>query len=751
MTRLGRGVLRAALPLLFAAGAMTPAAATARPLRHVRIVLDISRSMIDNDRDRLATLSTVLLQDLVDPNPSLGDSFEVIPFDPKMSWKDGPPPTTVGRRVRFEQDHREAFAKALHDLPYDGQSTYYYPGLKAAVEDLEKAPGDEADIKNVVLVTDGVPLKEKLDIEAKLIASELQPRMLKAGIRFYILAFGSEAKTHEAYLSGLVTTPTGPLGVAIVDADGRELLGSMLKIFSRSFGYSPDASQTLPGPPSLDLEAQTTPEKVAVVVVARRPAPLPSLTLTPPTGGRLNLQGGVRTASAAGASYSLLWVLTPSKGNYGFGSDANPGSVAVLRPVRLALEILPAPPRTRQTARTMATTPFPLRVLVRNPSGAGGVTAQVDLAIRPLGERRGSAFSWQGDWFGPRGPSSALPEGRVYDISPEFPENREAKGQIYTGHLEVLAKSGEAEVGALKDDHAHPIEVHPFLSIAPSPLAAYAAERALARHEERCTRFSLVLESGKQLPHPERSEYPVQALLEAAPTLLDHELHEATFLLDDRALEPAGRPAPQIGEWRQGRTLTGGELLGPHTVCVHIGRPTAGDHGQVLELTVAFTLREDPYDDFHVVKPFLLKVLVEPPGFVERWRAYLWGSFALLALLAALWYLRDRPVLPPDLRCTVGRESGAAVADALGEPTFGSRFLGLADERPVVAPGEDRLLGRVQAADEELFRFRPTRGMTVEPLTGGERLTTLAGVLAVHRTYRLHTPDGAYTLRLEYR
>jgi len=751
MTRLGRRARSALLGSLLASGLTVPAAAVPRPLHHVRVVLDISRSMLKNDHDRLAPLATVLLADLVAPNPSLGDTFEVLPFDPKWSWKDGPPPSTNGTPIRFELG-RESFAKALHDLPYDGRSTYFYPGLRAAIDDLQNVKGAAADIKAVVLVTDGVPLADKRDIEARLIAAELQPRMLEKGIRFYVLAFGPEASANQAYLDSLVQSAKGPLGTAIVDPDGKELLGSMLKIFSRSFGYSPDSPQALPATRSLDLKLLGTPEKVAVVVLAKRPAPFPRLDLTPPPGGQVNREGGVRSAAEPGASYSLQWVLQPSSGVYRFESDANPGSVAVLRPIRLELAILPSPPHT-QTARAMAKTAFPLWVLVRNPAGAAGAPAPLDLAFRPLGERRGASFSWLGDWSAPvSGEGSVTPEGRIYEISPEFPENREVKGQVYTGHLEVRAKSGEAVVASLRDEHAHAVEVHPFLAIAPAPLAGYAAEKTLSRRQEGCTSFKLSVEAGT-LPHLDRGEYPIQAVLEAGPTVLDRELHEATFSLDGLALEPAARPAPQTGEWRRGRMLTTGEFLGSHRLCVHLGRPKAGDPAKPLELQVAFTLREDPYDDFHVVKSFLLKVLVEPPGFVERWRAYLWGSFALLALLAALWYLRDRPVLPPDLRCTVGRESGAAAADALGEPTFGSRFLGLADERPVVAPGEDRLLGRVQAADEELFRFRPARGMTVEPLTDGERLTTLAGavVLAVHRTYRLHTPDGAYTLRLEYR
>ena len=65
---------------LAAFAALACAAVPAQAANHVRVVLDLSISMRHNDSGRLAKLSTLLLFDLVRPNPTLGDSFDVTPF-----------------------------------------------------------------------------------------------------------------------------------------------------------------------------------------------------------------------------------------------------------------------------------------------------------------------------------------------------------------------------------------------------------------------------------------------------------------------------------------------------------------------------------------------------------------------------------------------------------------------------------------------------------------------------------------------
>lgn len=741
-----------------------PAAAAS----HVRVVLDLSQSMDRKDQGRMALLSTVLLHDLARPNSTLGDSFEVIPFAPNWSWPDpdAPPPKNNGLRQRAVFGQRDDFVRRISGLPYNAAMTYFYPGLLEAAGDLERTPGGATDIRTIVLVTDGLPEEPTRERELELIKSQIVPRLEQGGIRLYILAFGDVADQNRDFFGQITRTSGGvQLGEYFVDPRGEELLNYMMQIFSRSFGYSVAPPQRLPGVSRLDLEGSTTPERVAVVVLSDRPQPLPSLRLTPPAGGAVNAPEGVRSADARSGSYSLLWVLQPHAGTFGLDTDALRGTVAVLRPTRLTLEILPVPPR-RQTERAIARTPFPLRIRVKSPTGAQGDPGPVDLSFRTLGERYRNPqtgrtdYRWKSDLGAPpAGPGTRTSEGRVWDIMAEFQEHPERPNERYVGFIEVEARRGEAVVGSLVADQAHRVEVHPLLAIAPVPLSSYAvkdgtAGQGLRRRDEGCSTIAFEVTAG-QLPHPDKPRYTVRAVLAPAdPALLDRELRKASFTLDGLPLDIDGQPAPQPAAWTSGRTLDGPELLGQHTLCVRVGKPLAGNPG--AEIPLVLTLLEDPYDDFGVIRPHTLKVSVAPPTFIEKWKGLLLGALTLLGLLALLWYARARPEVPHDLGYAVGREDApmpSLVSQPLEERSLWSRLLGLTAERPVLAPAEDRLLGRVRPTDAELFQLRPARGVRVEPVDREEAIPLRRGLatLAVHRLYRLRTDRGAYLFRLEYR
>jgi hypothetical protein len=723
---------------------------------HVRVVLDVSGSMTDNDPRRRVILATVLLHDLAAPNPTLDDSFEILPFDQNWRWEspqDPPPRSTRGRiRARFER--RDELIRELGRLGYDARMTYFYPGIKAAIADLRETPGGHRDVRTIVLVTDGVPEPPTREREAELIRTELVPELERHGIRLYVLAFSDQALQNRDFLDAMVRSGNGArLGEVFLDPDGSGLLSHMVDIFARSFGYAPDAPRDLPGPISLDLEKGGRPERVAVVVHAPRPEP-PELRLTPPQGGFLNAPDGVVSAGEEGGSYSLVWALSPSTGEYRFASSARDGSVAVLRPVRLELEVLPAPPHT-QTELTMARTPFRLRVRVRSPLEDVGDPGPVDLSFRPLGERSknpgtGEAlYSWRGERGAPpAGPGEGTPDGRIYDVEVEFPENRRQPGEVYVGYLELEARRGEAIVGARVDEHAHRVEVHPFLALAPLPLTAYVSDRALERHEQSCTSFSLTLNG--ELPHPGEPEYALRAVLDPPDgQVFERELWQALFTLDGIPLTVQGRSGAEAGAWHKGRTLDRDQLLGEHELCLKVGEPR-GHLDEPFEIPLAFTLLEAPYDDFRVVTPFTAKVRVAPPGTIDRLRPLIVLGSLALALLAALWYLRERPGLPRDLRCALGRDPAALVSCEPGSPPLLRQLLGLTGERPLVADGGEALAW-LRPAGEELYRLRPAPGMRIRSEDGRPVLVDrgLANV-EVHRPYRLEGERGSHVLRLEY-
>lgn len=762
-----RALTTAALLALLALPADPAAAAS-----HVRVVLDLSQSMVKNDPGKMALLSTVLLHDLTRTNTTYGDSFEVIPFAPKWSWASpvDPPPAGNGPRIRFTSGQRVGFVQQVSSLPYKAAMTYFYPGLLEATADLEKTPGGTSDIRTIVLVTDGVPEKPTRERELELIKNEIVPRLEQGNIRLYILAFGSVADQNRDFF-GQITRTAGSLalGEYFVDAKGEKLLDYTIQIFSRSFGYSVAPPQRVPGVSALDLEGSTTPEKSAVVVLSDQPQPLPRLRLTPPAGGTVSTPEGVRSADSAGGSYSLQWVWSPAVGAYGFDTDALRGTVAVLRPTRLTLEVLPVR-QGQKTERAMAKTPVPLRILVKSPTGAQGDPGPVDISFRTLGERFRNPetgkpdYRWKSDLGAPpAGPGTRTLQGRVYDIVAEFREHPEQPDQTYVGFLEVEARRGEAVVGSLKEDKALRVEVYPFLAISSSPPGGFAqgpTGQVLRRREEGCRDFSFELTAG-HLPHPKTPRYTIRAVLAPAdPAQLDRELRKASFTLDGHPLDvevpqtAQGSSPPQPSPWTSGRMLDGSKLLGKHTLCVRVGKPLVGNPASHLALVT--TLQDDPYDEFGVIQPYTLKVSIAPPTFLEKWHGLLWSALLLLLLLALFWYSRARPEIPPDLAYAVGREDAPSLSllpQPLEERSLWARLLGLGSERPVVAPAEDRLLGRVKPVNAELFQMRPARGTRVEPFGREESIPFHRGLatLAVRRLYRLRTDRGAYLFRMEYR
>jgi hypothetical protein len=729
----------------------------ARASRDIRVVLDLSKSMRTNDPGRLAILSTVLLHDLARPNPSLGDSFEVIPFDLNWRWTDpaAAPPASTQPRIAAQLGRRRDFVQALQALPYDAAMTYFYPGIAAALRDLEQRRAGPHDIRTIVLVTDGVPEAVTRDAELQHIQDELAPRLEQHGIRLYVLAFGAEADKNRDFFSRLLMSSNGAsIGEFFVDPNGEQLLTYMLQLFSRSFGFSPDAAQPLPGTTTLDLENATTPERVAVAVLSKR-SQQPRLRLTPPAGGSVNTPDGVQSATTSGGSYSLLWVLSPHPGDYGLDSDAIPGTVAVLRPTRLTLEVLPQPPH-KQVDRALAGTPFPLKILVRSPTGAQGDPGPVDLSFRTFGERTATgSYAWESDRNAPpAGIGTSTTLGRTYDIVAEFPEDPEKPTSVYAGYIEIEARRGEAVVGALTGSRAHRVEVHPPLDISPLPLSDYASPNALERRQQGCTQFQFHLNAGR-LPHPDRPQYPIRAVLSVAdPAVLQRELNQASFTFDGLPLEIEGSPGPQPGHWYKGRPLTADEVLREHELCVRIGKPTGGDPSRPLELKLVTTLHEDPYDEFGVIRPFNLKVLVAPPTLFERWQFLFVPAVLLLSVLAFLWYLRDRPEFPRDLGYALAREDSTAglASRVFKERSPFARLFGWITESAIVAPGEDRPLGRIRPVDQELFQLRPARNVRVEAVNEQKAIPLRRGraTVAVRRTYRLRTDQTSYLFRMEY-
>ncbi|HEX6864037.1 MAG TPA: vWA domain-containing protein, partial [Thermoanaerobaculia bacterium] len=719
--------------LIFALAAPATAANT-----HVRVVLDTSESMRRYDPDRLAPLATLLLYDLAPVNSTLDDSFEVIPFHPTQEWHrpSDPAPTGTGPRLRGEFNNRRALAQGLAGLRYDADWTYFYPGLREAVVDLEATPGGASDVRVIVLVTDGLPEDATRDAEERLIREELLPRLEAASIRLYVLAFGPQAYPRKAFFDGLVGG--GRLGEVFADPDGSRLLDSMIKIFSATFGYAQDSPRRLPVG-SLDLAGGrgNEPERAAVVLFWRSPTP-PLLRLKTPQGGPVNMADGVvREGKESRTSYQMAWVLSPSPGLHPIDGTSSGATVAVLRPMPVTLEIR-SPRVGGRVNQVMAGQEVPLDILVKPAAGHRGDPGAVNLTFQTHGEKRGGEYAWDGDVQAPpAGRDKRVAEGRIYPIFPKFQEP--APGQeFYVGHLTVTARRGARPV-----KEVYRLEVYPQVSIAPVPAVGDAVPeglrtaRALGRWERGCARFRLELAAGR-LPDPEVS---LRAMMPAS-TPMGGGLAGATWTLDGLPLEISGAAgkSPVSFPWTGGRALKRDDLFGrEHTLCVQTGKPLAGTPGRPYELPLTLTLLKSPYDAFDVIQPFYFKVRIEPPTILEQWASRILLFLALTSLLAALWYLRARPGLPGDLLVAVRRadSKSAFVPAAPAEASLAARLLGLVGERAVVSESGARL-GALKPVREGLYRFRPARGVRVETPEGqAPEMLGDAAALSVHRTYRL--------------
>jgi len=754
-------MLRILAFLLAACLGLSVPAARADSRDHIRVVLDLSKSMVKNDPGQMAILSTLLLYDLANPSIGEGDSFKVIPFHPAWQWNhpDQTPPTDNGPVIAAEPGKRAQFVTAVNGLAYNAQCTHFYPGLRAAIEDLE-ASGKTDDTRTIVLVTDGVPdnpcdKKAGTGTSAKesgLIQEELIPKLVKNNIRLYVLAFGAEAVKNESFFRDMVSSAaSGPLGELFLERDGERLLEGMLKLFGASLGYGVDGPKSLPQA-TLKLSEGGELPRAAVVVFSPKAASPPAIRLAPPTGAAaLNIQNGYPGVVRPGAAYSLTWVLKPADRAYGFSTDASRGQVAVLRPARAKLVLRPYPPHT-QIGNVMADTELPL--LLESSNEFGGTPGRDTVLKFRL---HAPAIGWSKD--NPDAPQEAAglapatAGGKLYRLAPRFPVNPKNPAERYKGQVEVWAsasKSGKL-LGELRPQHE--VEVYPFLSIAPSP-AMENTGVALQAGDRQCVNFKLELNGDSHLPG--LGPYPVKATLNPAdPAVIGQEFHRASFTLDGMPLHFVGNRGSAGAPWYDGRMLDRKALLEEgHTLCVKIGRPKAGDPANPLDLPLRFVLARSPYDDFDVIKPFTLRLSLAAPA-VDYGRWPLWLALALLGV-ALLWYLRDRPALAPDLAYAIAPDAPLAeLAPRSFDGGFGlARLFGLRVEQAISPEPGGLPWAWLRPVDGELYQLRLAKGVRLVPLDAeGPRLSGREGwaTVSVQRGYRLHGPAGVYRLRLEYR
>jgi hypothetical protein len=742
-------------------------------------VLDLSKSMRvsehggeGNDPGGMAILSTLLLYDLAHPDISKGDSFEVIPFAPHWRWNDPAksPPTDNGPIIEAQsKSGRVGFASKVLALQYEANCTHFYPGLRAAVNDLTSA-GKADDTRTVVLLTDGLPDnpcdrkagRPTRETEKDRIERDLLPLMKNRGIRLYVLAFGP--KVDEDFFRTMAGDSGGKV---FIEAKGEDLLSGMLDLFKESFGYEVD-----PSPPQRTLLQLTSGARIpraAVVVFNPRssagPAFVPNTTLTAPSGGALNLQDNkfhsgkapeIKNVANArmgdsGAAYALGWILNPETGNYQLSSGITQGSVAVLRPVTATLEIVPLDPSKNLPTDVMADTKLPMQLKAANQLG-GSLGNEVTIQYQLTGENNKLLSDH------PDAPVKSKSSGTLFTLLSKFPD----LGKTYTGAIQAKAFKNNISLAELAIPYK--VTVHPYLFIAPIPPTENVG-KALGKGESFCSR-PFKLEKQGILPKPRASHerYVIKATLDFHDAdAIGKGFNGASFTLDGESLQfddraspssPSHTSGPPPGAWYKGRELKESELLGEHELCVKIGRPKSGNPTTPLNLPVHFVLAQSPYDDFDVIQLYTLRITLDKTS--EAWSEGVLLSLLGLLALASLWYLRDRPALAPDLGFAAAPDGSTAPLSPkpLGEASPLARLLGLPAEKPVILDSGDPPLAWVKPLDGELYRLRLRKGSRLEVEETGEPVTLdrHQATVAVHRTYRLRTAGGGvYLLRLQYR
>lgn len=785
MTHRLRGPVGLLLLLTLALGAGAAAGGN-----HVRVVLDTSLSMSRgaggepaNDPKRLAVLATMLLYDLVDPNPQRPqpqdrDSFVVLPFKADWApWTDPgqAPPTGTGTPIRATAQDAGARADFLRKLqpdtlPYNGQWTYFSPVLRAALDSLVAESNSAEDRRIIVLVTDGLPEDPVKSREAALL-QDLRGQLLSKKVELYVIAFGRIANRERAFFDALFPGQDDrrdrldPLGGLFVDQNGQTLVLNMARIFSRSFGYTVDAN--IPGGRSrpLDLDGGVTPPKVAVVAL-RREGPAPSQAITP----QVNAPRGLLSARTEGAAYSVQMIEGVQPGQpYRLNTDTDGADVAILRQVRPELGVLPGfveHPDGRQAmtqvSQVVAETPFVLRVLARSPTGTEGGQANLDIAFRNHGPRKaGCAYEWSENFAGAnQGSRQRFGAGVTYEIRMTFPRNRADPGKVYRGFIDVIANYNGRMVGELACEHAHPVDVYPKIAIRPVPANGLLNPSTLRKAQRGCVRFDLKMEDA-ELPKLSVLGSPLRLRAQAKPSdpgLPEGALAGATFSLDGEAIGYPGDNTP----WYAGRALSQGALLGPHEFCVQAGDPHITESTPDFGLTLDLRLDHTPYDDFRVIEPFEAKLRVTSPYTAPQhftWDAWWALLLPLLLALAALRWLAARLALPGDLGYRLSTEppdgdTGGAEApplQRLAAPGWWQRLLGVNPLRALRDHAGDRIVGWIKPLDQALFGLKPALGIGVRERGGGAvDLDRGLAQIKVHEDYVLHGNDGRWRLQIGY-
>jgi hypothetical protein len=626
--------MRRVLPLLLgtallgAGGTMADALDLGSTGDHVRVILDTSKSMCGaacgwqdppNDPGRLSVLSTLLLHDLLKPDPNKADhpdSFAVIPFGHEPWTGDLPPTSAATPRRAQGMSARPDLIKALDAsrLPFDAMNTYYSPSIELALADLPALSSADgaAMTRTIVLITDGLSVRPEADLAY--ITERLLPSLAARQTRLFAILFGPDATQRgEAFFAAIrqadaTNVRTGRYGQHVfpgyfIVRTGDELPATMIRLFSEGFGYlhlPDDRKERIgSGTVGLNLHRGVGPTEAAIVALrldlARLSSPLPPrLALSSPPGGSVNPQL-LLEAREPGGSYALRWELKPSPGDYPIRLlDGGNAAVFVLRPTNLTValrEHVAADGRPGAgpscfapgSLVTMAGRPCQLDFLVASAAGTQGIPPKLTLRYWLRQPRPGGPGDWSindADGVGIADThhwEDLAAGGRRYSSPTQFSGNQIPGGidQPYRAHVTVQVDLEHRTVAARGADDPFEVLVYPRLGLSPQPSAVKIknpASGALGPDEQACASFDLTEDFGTRLESAQGNPlatggqgFNVRAFLSAERPVIEGALRDARFTLDGETIgfqSDRSPPGSLPGfEWSRGRQRSLAELV----------------------------------------------------------------------------------------------------------------------------------------------------------------------------------------------
>ncbi|HLC16152.1 MAG TPA: vWA domain-containing protein, partial [Thermodesulfovibrionia bacterium] len=660
-------------------------------------------------------------------------------------------------RPMISSGNRDQFINSVKSLPYDAKMTYFYPGLKRAIDDLAAQSGDVYATRVVVLVTDGLPEQWAQEEEKNLFESELITLLQKYNIRLYVLAFGPSvvgSNFLDSIKSMLNGSSTGQfLGdVLAKDVDGSQLLPNMSQIFAVNFGFTvdPKPSGSIPGAEfklKLRENEAVEPDRLAVAIFSPTPIPVSTFELSH-SSGKINNPTGIQNADEKGGSYAIRWYVKPiHKDLYDLKTNISSGSYAIFRPIRVELEVRKYPASDNKLLESvmavkndsMPGTPFD--IVVKPQGGTLSDPGDVDISFQLTSK------TWKSSKLESPDPAPTfLQEGRAYKGTLRFPENKQNPAKLYKGKINITAKKGQAPVDAGEKE----VEVYPYLSITPFASTDTLGKPMAKGDQEECADEFTFQKDGYL---PDKLKQIIRAVIAPDKQIAKRELYQAELTLEGKKLEFANNPGP-TNDWYKGIEFTKEELEGKRSLklCVRKVKPKFGSKPDPFEVPVKFTLVDHPYDDFNVFKDYTLRMQVTPPS---PWPLLGMLTVFLFALAALFWYTRSCPDLPPDLRYALAFDGTSPKLEPkeLGQGTFISRLLRFVVDRPVIIDNQEVAWVHPVKDTNSLYMLKLAKGVTIEAVQKFEPIP-FVGKLAnieIHKTYRLITGENKrYLFRLEY-